>query len=109
MWFKRSDGQLFSALEGNADFKLMTRDGSFELIGEELPFETPDDSAQTSNETATTFPENFPGKAKQVFEKLGKSFAEVGAMTRDELIDVKGIAAKTADAIIALREENTTE
>lgn len=45
-------------------------------------------------------PEDFP--MKHVFESFGfKSVAEVHAKTRDELIALKGIAEKTADAALS--------
>ena len=35
MWFKRSDGGLFSAEENSASFQLMSKDGSFETVIED--------------------------------------------------------------------------
>lgn len=60
---------------------------------------------ETQNNLVTDFPEGFPLRAKQVFVKLEKTFKEVSEMSREQLIAVKGISEKLADAIIALRDE----
>jgi hypothetical protein len=38
MWFRRTDGVMFSAAEENASFKLMQKSGEFEMV------ENPDES-----------------------------------------------------------------
>lgn len=56
---------------------------------------------EKQNNSVTDFPEGFPSRAKQIFEKSEKTFKEVSEMSREKLIEVKGISEKTADAIIA--------
>ncbi len=57
--------------------------------------------ANQENKDESDFPEGFSPRAKSVFEKLGKTYAEVSAMNREDLIAVSGIAETTADEILA--------
>ena len=50
---------------------------------------------------ADVFPEGFPARARAVFEKLGKTYADVQKMERKELIEINGIAETTADEVLA--------
>lgn len=45
------------------------------------------------------FPADFPARSK--FIKANKTFAEIKTLTREKLIEIDGIAEKTADEVIA--------
>lgn len=47
------------------------------------------------------FPEGFPVHAKTALKKLGKTYADIKGLDREKLIDLPGIADKTADDILA--------
>lgn len=64
-----------------------------ELEGASKPAEQPAELPPTA------FPDEFPARAK--FENLGKSFDEVKAMSREDLIALEGIGEKTADDVLA--------
>lgn len=64
-------------------------------VGEPMP---PEGGTQ-SEETETDYPEDFP--AADVLTELGITHEEVLLLTREQLIDLKGIGPKTADAILA--------
>jgi hypothetical protein len=69
-----------------------------------------DDSKDHPDETpnaADEFPENFPSVS--VFRKLGLTYADVRLLDRDQLIGLKGIGEKAADAVLDFTDESITE
>lgn len=58
--------------------------------------------SESKTETdADDFPEGFPSRPKNTLLKLGRTYAEVFKMTREDLIALDGVAATTADEILA--------
>lgn len=60
---------------------------------------TRDDSTNNRRRDDEEFPENFPARSK--FIKADKTFAEVKTLSREKLIEIDGIAEKTADEVLA--------
>lgn len=59
MWFKRSDGVMFSASEDSASFKMMSKDGSFEQQPSDEQTDAPD------NKTAKTLDKKRQNRASR--------------------------------------------
>jgi hypothetical protein len=72
-----------------------------EEVGVFVPAKEQDDAPLATGKGE--FPEGFPHA--KVLEKLGFSYEEVLAMTREQLIDLKGIGDKGADAILEFGQE----
>lgn len=64
---------------------------------------TKDDSTNNRRRDDEEFPENFPARSK--FIKADKTFAEVKSLSREKLIEIDGIAEKTADEVLAFIAE----
>lgn len=62
-------------------------------------------SGESAGESAGDFPEGFPAQARSRLVKIGVSYAEVRQMNREGLIELDGIAGKTADEILEFFEK----
>jgi len=105
----RNDGQPFDAI-GDLAAELLKKktfvDGEGMVAVFEPALATDNGQLTVDNagaeESESGFPEEFP--AVEQLAAAGLSYEDVRLLNREQLIDIKGIGGKTADAILAITQ-----
>jgi ERCC4-type nuclease len=102
----KNDGSEINVSAANAEVFLNAKhwlDGEWQPVFIPVVGQTKKEQKEAGPELLATYPEGFP--ASEHLVAAGLSHSDAILLTREQLTELKGIGAKSADAILAFVEE----